>query len=51
MKLAKEMDIIKCKRIGRPLTGRTRPISIEFQYQQDLDYVLGNKNSYARGYT
>ena len=37
MKLAKEMDIIQCKRIGRPLVGRTHPISIEFQYQQDLD--------------
>ena len=43
LKLAKEMDIIKCKRLGWPLSGRTRPISIEFQYQQDMDYVLGNK--------
>ena len=49
MKLAKEMDIIKCKRIGRPLTGRTRPISIEFQYQQDLDYVLSNKKIPTQG--
>ena len=43
------MDIIKCKRIGRPLTGRTCPISIEFQYQQDLDYVLGNKKFLCKG--
>ena len=49
MKLAKENDIIKCKRIGRPLAGRTHPISIEFQYQQDLDYVLGNKKFLCKG--
>ena len=49
MKLAKEMDIIKCRRIGRPLAGRTRPISIEFQYQQDMDYVLGNKKFLQKG--
>ena len=49
MKLAKEMDIIKCRRIGQPLVGRTRPISIEFQYQQDLDYVLGNKKILRKG--
>ena len=49
MKLAKEMDIIKCKRIGRPMIGRIRPISIEFQYQQDMDYVLGNKKFLRKG--
>ena len=49
LKLAKEMDIIKCKRIGHPLTGRTCPISIEFQYQEDLDYVLGNKKFLCKG--
>ena len=49
MKLAKEMDIMKCWLIGRSLVGRTRPISIEFQYQQDLDYVLGNKKFLCKG--
>ena len=49
MKLAKEIDIIKCKRIGRSIAGRTRPISVEFQYQQDLDYVLGNKKYLHKG--
>ena len=43
------MDIVKCKRIGRPLPGRMRPISIEFQYQQDMDYVLGNKKFLRKG--
>ena len=49
LKLAKEMDIVKCKRIERPLSGRIRPISIEFQYQQDMDYVLGNKKFLCKG--
>ena len=49
LKLAKKMDIVKCKRLGRPLSGRTRPISIEFQYQQDMDYVLGNKKFLHKG--
>ena len=40
---------MKCKRLGRPLSGRTRPISIEFQYQQDMDYVLGNKKFLCKG--
>ena len=30
LKLAKKMNMVKCERIGRPLPGRTRPISIEF---------------------
>ena len=43
LKLAKEIDLVKCRQIGRPLPGRSRPISVEFQYQQDMDYILGNK--------
>ena len=43
------MTIIKCKHLGRPSANRTRPISIEFQYQQDLDYVLGNKKFLRKG--
>ena len=49
LKLAKEMNMVKCERIGRPLPGRTRPISIEFQYQQDMDYILGNKKFLHKG--
>ena len=32
LKLAKEIDLVKCKRIGRPISGRSRPVSVEFQY-------------------
>ena len=49
LKLAKEMDLVKCRRIGRPLPGRSRPISVEFQYQQDMDYILGNKTYLRKG--
>ena len=49
LKLAKEINLVKCKRIGRPLPGRSRPISVEFQYQQDMEYVLGNKKYLHKG--
>ena len=39
LRQAKEMDIIKCCRVGRFQKYRTRPISREFQYQLDLNYV------------
>ena len=49
LKLAKEMDLVKCRQIGRPLPGRSRPISVEFQYKQDMDYILGNKTYLCKG--
>ena len=49
LKLAKEIDLVKCRRIGRPLPGRSRPITVEFQYQQDMEYVLGNKKYLCKG--
>ena len=30
LKLAKEIDLVKCKRMGRPIAGRSRPVSVEF---------------------
>ena len=42
MKLANKMIIVKCKRIGRFHRNRSRPISIEFQYNQGLEYILSN---------
>ena len=49
LKLAKEINLVRCKRIGRPISGRTRPVSVEFQYQQDMDYILGNKKYLRKG--
>ena len=49
LKLAKEMDLVKCRWIERPLPGTSRPISVEFQYQQDMDYILGNKTYLHKG--
>ena len=49
LKLAKEINLVRCKQIGRPITGRTRPVSVKFQYQQDMDYILGNKKYLRKG--
>ena len=51
LKLAKEIELVKCKRIGRPIPGRARPrpVSVEFRYQQDMDYMLGNKKYLCKG--
>ena len=48
-KLAKEMVIVRCKRIGKYQRAWPRPISIEFQYNQDLEYVLANRRYLRHG--
>ena len=42
LRQVREMNITKCSRIGQFQKDRTRPISLEFQYQQDIEYLLGN---------
>ena len=49
LRLAKEIDLVKCKQIRRPIAGRSRPVLVEFQYQQDMDYMLGNKKYLRKG--
>ena len=39
----REMNITKCSRIVWFQKDRTRPISLEFQYQQDIEYLLSNR--------
>ena len=41
-KLANQMVLVKCKRIGKYRRDWPRPISIEFQYNQDVEYILSN---------
>ena len=48
-KLAREMVIVKCKRIGRYRRTWSRPISIEFQYNQDLEYIMSNRRYLRHG--
>ena len=38
----REMNVTKCSQIGRFQKDRARPISLEFQYQQDIEYLLSN---------
>ena len=48
-KLAHEMVIVRCKRIGRYRRTWSRPISIEFQYNQDLEYIMSNRRYLRHG--
>ena len=36
------MNVTKCSRTEQFQKDRTRPISLEFQYQQDIEYLLSN---------
>ena len=40
---AKSMLIKGTKRIGEPRTLKTRPMSVEFIYKGDADYILQNR--------
>ena len=41
--MAKNMAIKRCKRIGRFSHTWARPISVEFEHCQDVEYILENK--------
>ena len=47
--IARRMAIKKCRRIGKFTEDRDRPISVEFQLKEDMDYVLSNKSWLRRG--
>ena len=48
-KLANEMVIVRCKRIGKYRRAWPRPVSIEFQYNQDLEYIMANRRYLRHG--
>ena len=39
----KQMEIIRCKWIGRYNHNKPRTLSIEFQHRLDVEYILANK--------
>ena len=41
--IARKMSIRRCKRLGRFNKQKARPISIEFDYKEDVEYILENK--------
>ena len=49
LKMAKNLEIRSCKRIGKYVRGRARPISVEFLCKDDVDFILSNKTSLRKG--
>ena len=46
---AKKLEIRSCKRLGRYVKDRARPISAEFVRKEDLEYILSNKPNLNKG--
>ena len=47
--MVKNMAIKRCKRVGRFSRTRARPISVEFEHGQDVEYIIENKGYLQRG--
>ena len=45
----KRIGIRRCRRLGKFVEGKTRPLSIEFSLKQDVEYLLENKNNLREG--
>ena len=46
---AKKLEIRCCKRLGRYIKDRARPISVEFIRKEDVEHILANKTSLRKG--
>ena len=49
LSMAKQLEIRSCRRLGRFLQGKARPISAEFVRKDDADYILSNKTNLRSG--
>ena len=49
MELAKQLEIRSCKRVGKYIKDRARPISAEFVRRDDVDHILSNKSNLKKG--
>ena len=49
LKMAKKLEIRSCKRLGKYIRGRARPISVEFLRKDDVNHILSNKTSLRKG--
>ena len=49
LEMARRIGIKQCRRIGKFTEGRDRPICVEFQLREDMDYILSNKAWLRRG--
>ena len=46
---AKKLEIRSCRRLGRFIKDRARPISVEFIRKEDVEFNLANKTSLRKG--
>ena len=46
---ANQIVIINCHRLGRFSRNRSRPVSVELLYKQDVDFILDNKFDLPKG--
>ena len=46
---AKQVTILNCRRLGRFARNRTRPVSMELQHKQDVEFILDNRFDLERG--
>ena len=49
LKMAKKLEIRSCRRLGRYIQGKARPISTEFVRIDDVEYILSNKTNLRSG--
>ena len=45
----KRIGIRRCRRLGKFVEGKSRPLSVEFSLKQDVEYLLENKNNLREG--
>ena len=46
---AKQIVIKNCHRLGRFSRNRIRPLSVELQHKQDIEFILDNRFDLERG--
>ena len=46
---ARQIVLLSCRRLGRFARNRTRPISLELQHKQDVEFILENRFDLDRG--
>ena len=46
---AKQIILLSCRRLGRYARNRTRPISLELQHKQDIEFILENRYDLDKG--
>ena len=49
MNSAKQIAVLKCRRIGRYSRNRPRPVSIELVHKKDMEFILDNQFDFPRG--